>query len=766
MKEEKGDTSQTVKFLQALRPSGPWCLVGIIPDGPTTTVTAHTADEIDEFVRQHNGKRNIYYSPNPLRSNIKKKASKTDVAAVEFLLGDLDPQDDETPEAAKSRYLKLIEDGRGPKPTMIIDSGNGLQLLWRLSEPIPLGEPVDDGEGRLVFGAVDEAVIADIEECSKKLMELLGAKAGTQNIDRILRLPGTTNLPSAVKRKRGRVQCEARLIEFNGATYPRDAFFQSDVVGDAVDADDHIEPDLDEDELWKTIKDGGQRRHGPSRSEDVFWVACEMLRWGYAQDKIVKVLLDRTNKISESIYEASDPRKYAQRQASQAAAKIDFDTDDQGVPRKSQTNIRIAMIKLDVGVRYDKFADRTLIDGLDSFGPYLEDAAVDRLWLTMGQRFRLHAAYELTYRVVRDAARRNEFHPVLDYLDNLKWDGTKRVDEWLVTYGGAKDTQYTRAVGALLLVAAVRRVRQPGCKFDEMPVLESPQGMVKSMTLQALAVKDEWFSDDLPFNIDSQKVIERLQGKWIVEAAELSGMRNSEIEHVKSFLSRTTDRARLAYGRIVAEVRRQCVIVGTTNSARYLKDTTGNRRFWPVSVKKFDLDALTRDRDQLWAEAAAREAAGESIRLDRHLWAEAAKAQSERLIEDPFVDALQEYLSGKEGKIASSSVREILGVRAGNLSQEHNRRMGDAMRRLGWKRRSVRIRGQLIKGYTKGEPPWKLVGAQREPDGQVTISVGEADPKDESASSPTQEEEGLFEASEGATGEGEDHAQDDDEIPF
>jgi hypothetical protein len=760
------DVSQAIRFLQALRPSGPWCLTAIVPDGKTETITAHTADEVDAFVRQYDGKRNIYYSPNPLRSNVKKKASKTDVATVEFLLADLDPEDNESPEAAKARFLRAIEDGRVPRPTAIIDSGNGLQLLWRLSEPIPLGEPVDGGEGKLVFGAVDEAVIADVEECSKKLMELLGAKAGTQNIDRILRLPGTLNLPNAVKRKRGRVQCEAQLIEFNGATYPRDAF--SAVEQAAPTSDEYIEPELelDEDELWKTIKDGGQRRHGPSRSEDVFWVACEMLRWGYAQDKIVKVLLDRRNKISESIYEASDPRKYARRQASEAAAKIDFDTDDHGDPRKSQTNIRIAMIKLGVAVRYDKFADRTLIDGLDSFGPYLEDAAVDRLWLTMGQRFRLHAAYELTYRVVRDAARRNEFHPVLDYLDNLKWDGVERVNKWLVTYGGAKDTQYARAVGALLLVAAVRRVRHPGCKFDEMPVLESPQGMVKSMTLQALAVKDEWFSDDLPFNIDSQKVIERLQGKWIVEAAELSGMRNSEIEHVKAFLSRTTDRARLAYGRIVAEVRRQCVIVGTTNSVKYLKDTTGNRRFWPVSVKVFELENLKRDRDQLWAEAAAREAAGESIRLDPHLWAEAAMAQRDRLIEDPFVDALQEYLGGKEGKIASSSVREILGVRAGNLSQEHNRRMGDAMRRLGWKRRSVRIRGQIMKGYTRGEQPWRLVDALRGPDGQVTISVGEADPKDEMSSSPTPEEEGLFEASDGATEGEEDRAQDDDEIPF
>jgi predicted P-loop ATPase len=650
--------------------------------------------------------------------------------------------------------------GRVPEPTALTDSGNGIQGVWGLTEPIPLGAPIKNGD-KLVFQPEDAVKVADAEARSKALMVLLGAEAGTQNIDRILRLPGTMNLPNKAKLKVGRVACPTSLIKLNGVSHPLSAFPLPSATEKA--SEEHDDP-TDEDELWKTIKDGGQRRHGASRSEDVFWVACEMLRWGYAQEKIVKVLLDRTNKISESIYDASDPRKYAQRQASQAAAKIDFEFDEHGVPRKSQVNIRVAMIKLGVAVRYDEFADRTLIDGLDSFGPYLEDAAVDRLWLTMGQRFHLHTAYELTYRVVRDAARRNEFHPVLDYLDNLEWDGTKRVDAWLVTYGGAKDTDYTRAVGALLLVAAVRRVRHPGCKFDEMPVLESPQGMVKSMTLQALAVKDEWFSDDLPFNIDSQKAIERLQGKWIVEAAELSGMRNSEIEHVKAFLSRTTDRARLAYGRIVAQVRRQCVIVGTTNSAKYLKDTTGNRRFWPVRVKIFDLELLKRDRDQLWAEAAAREAAGESIRLDPRLWAEAAEAQKDRLIEDPFFDALQEHLGGMAGKIASSSVWEILGVRAGNQTQEHNRRMGDAMRRLGWKRTKVKIGGQVVNGYAKGEQPWQLVKAHRGSDG-LSITV-EADPEEEKIGNPSQAEMTLEEGGEGGTEDAEDGPEDDGEVPF
>jgi predicted P-loop ATPase len=140
-------------------------------------------------------------------------------------------------------------------------------------------------------------------------------------------------------------------------------------------------------------------------------------------------------------------------------------------------------------------------------------------------------------------------------------------------------------VGRLWLVAAVRRIREPGCKFDEMLVLESPtQGLDKSSALAALAVKDDWFTDQLPLNADDKKVIETLAGRWIVEAAEL-----------KAFLSQRIDRARMSYGRLVTEVPRQCVIVGTTNDDAYLRDSTGNRRFWPVKIDRFDLAALRRD---------------------------------------------------------------------------------------------------------------------------------------------------------------------------
>jgi hypothetical protein len=560
-------------------------------------LTARAADEVDTFVKEHDGKHNLYYSTNPTRAAMTKKAAKADIAAVEYLLADLDPADGETPEAAKARYLDQLNNAFVPKPTAIVDSGNGIQCLWRLSEPIAL--PPDNAE----------ATIADVEARTAAIMLRLGAKAGTQNVDRILRLPGTTNLPNAKKQKEGRVKCPARLISFDDTSYPLTAFPLPDAdnrraepsrPGTPDDGGHHARQDTDKDELLWTI------HHAEipvgKRSERVWWVINEMLRRGYRPEAITATLLDRNNKISAHIYDQkSGPRAYAERQVKEAVEKITLAADDKDIPFKTTANIRIALLKLRIVLRYDQFADRVLLVGLAEFGPTLDDAALDRIWLTMSERLRLPVSKDLLRTVVLDVARLNGFHPVCDYLDGLQWDSKPRIDAWLTTYGGAEDNEYARAVGALMLTAAVRRVRRPGCKFDEMVVLENEQGTNKSTALAALAVQEAWFSDDLPLNIEGKRVIESLRGRWIIEAAELSGMRRADIEHLKAFLSRQVDRARMAYGHIVSEVPRQCIIVGTTNAEEYLRDTTGNRRFWPVRCKQFDITALRRDRDQLWA---------------------------------------------------------------------------------------------------------------------------------------------------------------------
>jgi predicted P-loop ATPase len=277
-----------------------------------------------------------------------------------------------------------------------------------------------------------------------------------------------------------------------------------------------------------------------------------------------------------------------------------------------------------------------------------------------------------------------------------------------------------------MLIAALRRVRSPGCKFDEMVVIENEeQGTNKSSTLATLAVRNDWFSDDLPLYIRGKEIIESLRGRWIIEAAELSGMRRADIEHLKAFLSRQTDRARMVWDRIVTEVPRQCIIVGTTNALEYLKDTTGNRRFWPVHVGQFNIAKLRHNRDQLWAEAAAREAEGASIRLDPKLWPKAREEQEKRAIADPWFDTLQSVLGAfDQAKISTESIWIILNIRGGQLVQEHSRRVAAAMKRLGWKQNSactIKLDGKDVVGFTRGDKPWVPIEVWRDRDGFLHV---------------------------------------------
>jgi hypothetical protein len=409
------------------------------------------------------------------------------------------------------------------------------------------------------------------------------------------------------------------------------------------------------------------------------------------------------------------------------ASSLFPDRTKDGWPKQTLPNTKVALTLLGVECHHDLFKLRYRVNGhdIENFVGEMSDPALLRLRELIYEKFRFDPMTQTVDTAVRTLANHHQFHPVRDYLDGLSWDGIPRIDHWLATYGGADDTEYAQAVGALVLVAAVRRVRHPGCKFDEMLVLENPdQGTHKSQALQTLAVKPEWFSDNLPLGLPAKETIEALSGHWIVEASELQGMRKSDIDKVKAFLSRNTDRARMAYDRTVTEAQRQCVIIGTTNSEQCLRDLTGNRRFWPVRVGRFDLETLERDRDQLWAEAAAREASGASIRLPERLWPMAAAEQQRRVVENPFVSTLEralrekgdmkngEWVDGKlmEGKIAVDDVWTILGVRPAQRMQDNNEKLGDAMKQLGWERTYLRVGGgHRAYHYVRGPEPYKRI---------------------------------------------------------
>ena len=440
--------------------------------------------------------------------------------------------------------------------------------------------------------------------------------------------------------------------------------------------------------------------------------------------------------------------KFGQQVAERVSGWLGFNTTDgfpdvtnKGGLRPSVPNTMVAITQLGVDCRHDLFKLRYVVNGqaIESFVGEVSDPALLRLCELVHERFNFYPAAQTMHTAVQTLANHHRFHPVRDYLDGLQWDGKPRIDTWLTTYGGAEDNEYVCAVGALVLTAAVRRVREPGCKFDEILVLESlEQGNNKSSALEVLAVKSEWFSDNLPLGLSAKETIEALSGHWIVEAPELHGMRKSDIDKVKAFASRGTDRARLAYDRAPTAAPRQCVIIGTTNNEKYLRDLSGNRRFWPVAIIRFDLEMLKRDRDQLWAEAAAREASGASIRLPERLWAAAAREQQERVIENPFVSVLDTVLREKsdvvygklvegkpmQGKIAAEDVWAIVGVRVAQRSQDRFELLGDAMKQLGWERTRLRVGdNQRAYHYVRGPQPHRRISVMLVGNGDGTPAV-------------------------------------------
>lgn len=241
------------------------------------------------------------------------------------------------------------------------------------------------------------------------------------------------------------------------------------------------------------------------------------------------------------------------------------------------------------------------------------------------------------------------YHPIREFLDSLpEWDKEKRVDKLLVDYLGADDNVYVQAVTRKTLCAAISRVLNPGCKFDSMLVLNGPQGVGKSTLIAKLA--GEWFSDSLNLGDTKDKTAaEKLQGYWILEIGELAGLRKAEIETLRSFISRQNDIYRAAFGKRATPHLRQCIFFGTTNAeSGYLRDTTGNRRFWPVKTpgngSKKSWNLKLEEIQQIWAEALVYVKQGEKLYLDPSMEVLAKTEQREAMESDEREGLVKDFL--------------------------------------------------------------------------------------------------------------------------
>lgn len=298
-------------------------------------------------------------------------------------------------------------------------------------------------------------------------------------------------------------------------------------------------------------------------------------------------------------------------------------------------------------LRYDQFSQRILwsrpAPWYKSGADWSDDDAVEFKSI-VAEQLGLDFSAELIHEVAVVCASKRVFHPVRDYLDSCVWDGVPRVDTWLMRYCGALDSEYARYIGRKTLVAAVARVFAPGCKFDHVLTLEGAQGIGKSYMWEILA--SPWFTD-APLNIHDKSAVEILQGKWVVELAEMDALSKYESQTIKGFLSRTEDRCRMPYARQAKPFPRQNIFVGSINPEMtgWLRDRTGNRRYWPVAVSRVDIEGLKNVRDQLWAEALVLFRRGEQLYVaDNRMREIMAHEVNSRMQEDPWFPIIEEYL--------------------------------------------------------------------------------------------------------------------------
>ena len=344
------------------------------------------------------------------------------------------------------------------------------------------------------------------------------------------------------------------------------------------------------------------------------------------------------------------------------AAKEEFSHEDwkTALELDRQGRVKDTLDNLVLAVRNDEQLETIAFnlhrDGIDTKGklpwkqikPGWNDSDFAALKVYLDKRYGIYSPSKTKDALLAVASER-AYHPVKEYLDQIPvWDGVKRMDMLLTDYLGAEDTEYTRAVIRKTMTAAVARIYQPGTKFDSVLILNGPQGIGKSTLFAKLA--GAWFSDSLTLtDMRDKSGPEKLQGYWILELGELAGMKKTDVETVKSFLSRVDDKYRASYGMNVESHPRQCVIVGSTNTeSGFLRDITGNRRFWPVKVdgqsKKRPWQIAESDVKQIWAEAVAAYKAGETLFLEDGAAAMAAAEQMEAMETDDREGLVRAYL--------------------------------------------------------------------------------------------------------------------------
>ncbi|MGR3610132.1 MAG: VapE domain-containing protein [Sulfitobacter sp.] len=722
----KPDPTRAIEFVRWLTPHAPLYLESMTSHGKAAPKAKsfsfsdrEMAISFVTFDNSDGAQRNMYFLPNA--EFLEGARKKENLSAARFLHVDLDYKDYPGDENEQSDFVLgiLHDDKKRPKgvplPSAIWETGGGCQAVWKLDDPLE---------------------IEKAEELNKALLFVLQGGPGTHNADRLLRLPWTMNWLNDKKRAVGRKPALAWHFEPMKLTKPPRTYSVGDfhvklpkeaakptgklseLPSPAVEIEplplpDHLYEILPSEPEWVEAIMTGSNPPGKnyaSRSELVYAVVIWMLFRGMQPGHVLSIIMSPDVGISAHVLENPSSLAYAHRQVVRAMAAIEMrsggwpvhDADGKLI-RNNPQNVRHALALKGVD------AQRNIFTQTDDFRGYgLDGRDLNDICEILSSAFARELDFKATPAVIKrellSIAHEQKFHPVIDYLDGLAWDGTQRIDKWLTKYCGANDNELNAEFGSKLLIAGVRRIKQPGVKFDTMLVLEGAQGAGKSQIAQRLAICEEWFCGSLDLKSDDKTKAEMMSRAWIVECQELDGMNKTTSQSLKKFLSTAVDMFRPAYARNAAEFRRHCIILGTTNEIAYLRDLTGNRRIWPVTVGEIDLSLFAADVDQLWAEAVAREEAGESITLSTNLWDSASKVQGKRMVEDAFKDVLEDAFGETKGRVSMDSIKLLLGLDTAHMSSMDARRIKAVMAGLGWDYGTHRLHdlGKFKKTQRKG----------------------------------------------------------------
>jgi len=345
---------------------------------------------------------------------------------------------------------------------------------------------------------------------------------------------------------------------------------------------------------------------------------------------------------------------------------------------------------------------------------YWTDEETARCIYHWGRERRFEPATKMIEDALITVARQKTYHPIKNYLEGLTWDGFPRLKNWLAVHAGVDDNPYSRAVGLKMLVAAITRIYQPGYKFDYVPVLEGAQGIGKSRAVAVLG--GEWYGD-LTIDVHSKDTVDAMRRLWIIEVSEMETQFRTDTQALRSFLSRSIDLCRLAYGRRSKAFPRQNIFVGTMNpefdeDAGWLKDTTGNRRYWPVLCTKINVSSLKEVRNQLWAEALVYYKSHTALHFeDTAIEEQAAKEQAKRMGTDPWYDRIVTWINCDVMRlkrvIAGNEIySDCLGGRPTQYTRACQNRISLIMRSLGWEKGTFYHTDQKssIRGYRRPVP--------------------------------------------------------------